>query len=316
MTTKSIALEQQPKKKSALKRFLRRWNSPIAGYLFLAPWIIGIFLLTFWPMAQSLYFSFTKYSLLESPEWVGIDNYKRIFTQDSTFVQSLKVTFLFVFISVPLKLTTALLVAIVLNKKLRGISLYRTMIYLPSLIGTSIAVSILWKQIFDGSGLFNQILGIFGIQGVNWITNPKTALGTLILLVVWQFGSSMVIFLAGLKQIPTELYEASSVDGAGKIRQFFKITVPMLSPVVLFNLVLQTINAFQTFTQAFVITKGGPINSTYMYALYLYDRAFARLQMGYASSLAWIMLVIIAIFTALIFASSRTWVFYESEGGK
>ncbi len=303
-------------KKSPLKRFLSRWESPVAGYLFLTPWLVGLFLLTFWPMVQSLYFSFTKYSLLEEPEWIGIQNYARIFGSDDTFIQSLKVTFLFVLFSVPLKLIVALLVAMLLNQKLRGMSFYRTMIYFPSLIGTSIAVSILWRKIFDGEGLFNQLLALFGMEGVNWITNPKTALSTLILLVVWQFGSSMVIFLAGLKQISPELYEASSVDGAGKVRQFFKITLPMLSPVILFNLVLQMIGSFQTFTQAFIITKGGPINSTYMYALYLYDRAFARLQMGYASSLAWIMLVIIAVFTALIFASSRYWVFYENEGRK
>ncbi|HTG70087.1 MAG TPA: sugar ABC transporter permease [Candidatus Udaeobacter sp.] len=305
-----------PKKKSILSRFLSRWESPVAGYLFLAPWLIGLFLLTFWPMLQSLYFSFTKYSLLEQPEWTGLGNYERIFTSDAVFVQSLKVTFLFVLFSVPLKLIAALLIAMLLKQNIRGMSFYRTMVYLPSLIGTSIAVSILWRNIFDSDGLFNQLLALFGIKGVSWITNPHTALGTLILLVVWQFGSSMVIFLAGLKQISTELYEASSVDGATRLRQFFSITIPMLSPVILFNLVLQTIGSFQMFTQAFIITEGGPINSTYMYALYLYDRAFGRLQMGYASALAWIMLVIIAVCTALIFMSSKYWVFYENDGRK
>jgi len=300
----------------AARRLLRRWESPFAGYLFLAPWLLGLGLLTCWPMVQSLYFSFTKYSLLDAPEWVAFENYQRIFLSDTVFTQSLKVTFLFVFVSVPLKLISALAVAMFLKQNIRGMSFYRTMIYFPSLIGTSIAVAILWRNLFDTDGLFNQLLGVFGIKGVSWITNPNTALGTLIVLVVWQFGSSMVIFLAGLKQISNELYEASAVDGAGKARQFFKITLPMLSPVILFNLVLQTIGSFQMFTQAFIITEGGPINSTYMYSLYLYDRAFGRLQMGYASSLAWIMLIIIAVCTALIFLSSKYWVFYDDERGK
>jgi multiple sugar transport system permease protein len=223
---------------------------------------------------------------------------------------------MFVIISVPLKLITALFMAMFLNQNMKGMSIYRTMIYLPSLIGTSVAVAILWSNIFGKDGMFNTFLALFGLTGKNWIGNPDTALGTLILLIVWQFGSSMVIFLAGLKQISPELYEASSIDGATKVKQFFKITLPMLSPVILFNLVLQTIGSFQMFTQAFVITKGGPIQSTYMFALYLYERAFAGFEMGYASALAWILLIIIAIFTALIFFSSRYWVFYQTEGGK
>lgn len=293
-----------------------RWESPIAGYLFISPWLLGFLLLTLWPMIQSMYYSFTKYTLLDAPEWIGLRNYERIFADDEMFRQSLKITILFVVLSVPLKLFSALMVAMVLNKKIKGISVYRTFIYLPSLIGSSIAVAILWQNIFGINGFINRFLSYFGIEGISWISNPNTALGTLIILVAWQFGSSMVIFLAGLKQIPAELYEASSVDGASKVRQFFSITLPMLSPVLLFNLVLQTIGSFQMFTQAFIITKGGPINSTYMYALYLYDRAFSRYEMGYASALAWILLVVIAIVTALIFASSRYWVFYETEGGR
>jgi multiple sugar transport system permease protein len=296
--------------------FKGRWESPLAGYLFISPWLLGFLLLTMWPMIQSFHYSFTKYTLLEDPEWIGLKNYVRIFTNDDVFRQSLKVTILFVVCSVPLKLISALMVAMLLNKKIKGISFYRTFIYLPSLIGSSIAVAILWKNIFGADGFINRILGIFGIEGISWISNPSTALGTLVLLVAWQFGSSMVIFLAGLKQISPELYEASSVDGASKIRQFFSITLPMLSPVILFNLVLQVIGSFQMFTQAFIITKGGPVNSTYMYALYLYERAFSRYEMGYASALAWILLVIIGLVTALIFATSKYWVFYETEGSK
>lgn len=294
----------------------RKWEPHIAGYLFISPWLIGFLLLTLWPIIQSLYFSFTDYSIVEKARLVGWENYAHIFTADDTFYQSLKVTLLFVVFSVPLKLISALLVAMLLNKKIRGMSVYRTMIYFPSLIGTSIAVAILWSNIFGHDGYINRFLELAGIEGTSWISNPDTALGTLIILVIWQFGSSMVIFLAGLKQISNELYEASSVDGASKLRQFFTITLPMLSPVILFNLVLQTIGSFQMFTQAFVITKGGPINATYVYALYLYEQAFTRYQMGYASALAWVLLVIIGLATAFIFGTSRYWVFYESEASK
>lgn len=296
--------------------FWKRWDSPLAGYLFLSPWLIGFLLLTLWPMAMSLYYSFTDYSLLKAPEWAGLSNYSKILFNDKLFRTSLTVTLLFVVISVPMKLISALLVAMLLNRDIKGMSFYRTMVYFPSLIGTSIAVAILWKNIFSKDGIINQLLAFVGIEGKAWLTDPDTALGTLVLLVVWQFGSSMIIFLAGLKQLPRDLYEASSVDGAGKVRQFFTITLPMLSPIILFNLVLQTINSFQMFTQAFVITKGGPINSTYVYVMYLYERGFARFDMGYASALAWVLLAIIGIATAIIFSTSRFWVHYESEGGK
>ncbi|NQX58677.1 carbohydrate ABC transporter permease [Paenibacillus qinlingensis] len=304
----------KPKKKKI--PFLSRWESPVAGYLFLSPWLIGFFLLTLGPILMSLYYSFTDYSLLDAPHWLGTQNYKHIVMEDDTFRESIKVTLLFVVFSVPLKLVTALLVAMLLNKKIRGISFYRTMIYFPSLIGTSIAVSILWKNIFSKDGFINQALALVGIQGKSWIADPDTALGTLVLLIAWQFGSAMIIFLAGLKQIPMDLYEASSVDGASKVRQFFTITLPMLSPIILFNFVQSTINSFQMFTQAFIITNGGPVNSTYVYVMYLYERAFSKFQMGYASALAWILLVIIAAVTALIFATSKYWVYYETQGGK
>ncbi|MFC6332744.1 carbohydrate ABC transporter permease [Paenibacillus septentrionalis] len=298
---------------SRIRRYQLRPS--IEGYLFISPFVIGFLLLTLWPMIQSIYFSFTDYSLLEPARPVGIANYSKIFTDDSSFINSLRATLLFVLISVPLKLIVALLLAMVLNMKLRGMYIYRTVIYFPSLIGASVAVAILWSNIFGTNGLINQILAYFSIEGKNWIALPETALGTLILLAVWQFGSSMVIFLAGLKQIPGEYYEAAAVDGAGKIRTFFNITLPLLSPIILFNLVLQTIGSFQMFTQAFIITKGGPVESTYMYALYLFDKAFAQFQMGYASALAWILLVLIGLATAFIFATSKLWVHYETEGG-
>lgn len=263
-------------------------------------------------MLQSFYLSLTQYNLLQSPTWVGLDNYNEIFFDDKVFLQSLKVTFVFVILSVPLKLAAALFVAIVLSKAYRGMSAYRAVYYLPSLIGGSVAVSILWRNLFGEDGLVNKFLGLFGIQGIDWISSPSTSLYTLVLLAGWQFGSSMVIFLAGLKQIPRDLYESASVDGASKIRSFFAITLPMLTPIILFNLVMQTIGSFQTFTQAFVITGGGPINSTLVYALYLYQKAFAYFNMGYASALAWILLVIVAVFTSFIFGSSKKWVHYEA----
>lgn len=298
------------------RRFLGRWESPIAGYLFISPWLIGFLLLTLYPMLLSLYYSFTDYTLMKDIQWVGFRNYHRIFTADDKFIQSLKVTFLYVIGSVPLKLIAALLVAMILNRAVRGISAYRIAIYFPSLVGGSIAVSMLWRNIFGVDGVFNRFLSLFGIEGTGWISNPKTALWTLILLTVWQFGSSMVIFLAGLKQIPRDLYEASGVDGANKFVQFWKITLPMLSPTLYFNLIMGIINSFQMFTSAYVITNGGPMNSTYVYAVYLYERAFSRYQLGYASSLAWIMLLIIVVFAGAIALTSKYWVFYETESGR
>ncbi|SFS69181.1 carbohydrate ABC transporter membrane protein 1, CUT1 family [Paenibacillus sp. BC26] len=317
MTTETLA--QAPRTESttaSLRKRKTKEETNVAGYLFIAPWLIGFLLLTLWPIAQSFYLSFTEYSLLEAPVWTGTDNYANIFNHDDTFTKSLSVTFMFVLISVPLKLFFSLLVAMALSKNVRGMNLYRTAIYFPSLIGGSIAVAALWRNMFGLEGYVNQVLSWFGIQGLGWITNPDTSLGTLILLNTWQFGSTMVIFLAGLKQIPQELYESASVDGAGRFRKFVSITLPMLSPVMFFNLVLGVIGSFQTFTSAFIITKGGPINSTYMYALFLYEKAFKHYQMGYASALAWILLVIVAVLTALNFFASRYWVFYESDGGK
>ncbi|NOU79067.1 ABC transporter permease subunit [Paenibacillus sp. LMG 31459] len=297
--------------------FRSRWNAPLAGYLFIAPWLIGFLALTAYPLFLSLYYSFTDYTLMQPMQWIGSRNYERIFTADPKFIQSAKVTVMYVLASVPLKLAAALFVAMILSKAVRGISSYRTAIYFPSLIGGSIGVSLLWRNIFGVEGIFNKLIAVFGIEGKSWITNPDTALGTLILLTVWQFGSTMVIFLAGLKQIPNDLYEASSVDGASKRTQFFRITLPMLSPILYFNLIMAVIGAFQMFTSAFVITNGGPMNSTYVYAMYLYERAFSRYELGYASALAWIMLVAIVAATVLISYTSKYWVFYETDtGGK
>ncbi len=293
-------------------RGVRRW----APYIFLLPWLIGMIAVTLGPMIASLLLSFTDYSFIGSTDWVGIENYERMFTSDARFMSSLGVTFTYVFISVPLQLGFALLIAMVLNQGLKGLAFYRSVYYLPSLLGSSVAVAILWRQIFGAEGMVNQILGSIGFENLpNWIGSPDFALGTLVTLNVWTFGSPMVIFLAGLRQVPTELYEAASVDGAGAWTKFWRITVPMISPVIFFNLVLQMISAFQTFTQAYIVSggSGGPVDSTLFYTLYLYQKAFRDFDMGYASAMAWVLLLIIGLFTWLAFATSNRWVHYGEE---
>jgi len=296
-----------------LRRALQR-NGP--GYLFLLPWLIGFFGLTLIPTVASLYLSFTDYDLLTPPRFAGAANYAYAFNYDDRFWSALSVTFHYVFWSVPLKLGLALGLAMLLDRGVRGLSVYRAVFYLPSLLGSSVAIAVLWRQVFGDQGLVNQLLALLGYQGPAWITHPDYALSTLVVLAIWQFGSPMIIFLAGLRQIPEDLYEAASMDGAGPVRQFLKITLPLLAPVIFFNLVLQAIDAFKAFTPAFIISggTGAPIDSTLFYSLYLYIEAFANFRMGYASALAWILLVIIAIFTAVAFLTSRYWVYYEDEG--
>ena len=226
----------------------------VTGFLFLAPWVFGFVVFTLGPVLVSLYLSLTKFDLLRPPVWVGADNYVRIFTGDYRFYQALRVTFTYVLLEVPLKLAFALLIATILDKAVRGGGLYRALFYVPSLLGGSVAIAVLWRQLFEGNGTVNQILlWLFGIQGPSWISNPNTAIYTLVILAVWQFGSPMIIFLAGLRQIPQDLYEAASMDGASKFRQFRRITLPLLAPVVFFNMVLQVIEAVKAFTPAFII---------------------------------------------------------------
>jgi multiple sugar transport system permease protein len=284
----------------------------LAAYLFLTPWLLGLFLITVGPMAASLYLAFTDYNLIQAPEWIGLENFNRMLS-DERLHNSLQVTFTYVFVSVPLQLAVALLLAVVLDRGVRGMAFYRSVFYLPSLLGSSVAIAILWKQVFGTEGLLNQVLAPFGFDGRGWISDPSTALGTLVVLNVWTFGAPMVIFLAGLRQIPSMYYEAASVDGAGPMRRFASITVPLLTPIIFFNLVLQIIHAFQSFTQAFVVSggTGGPSDSTMFFTLYLYDRGFGNFDMGYASAMAWFLLVIIAAFTAANFIASKYWVFYD-----
>ncbi|ACQ82140.1 binding-protein-dependent transport systems inner membrane component [Beutenbergia cavernae DSM 12333] len=293
-----------------------RLRASLPAYGFLLPWLIGLVVLTIGPMALSLYYSFSEYSLLAPPEWIGLDNYREMFS-DPRYLASARVTLTYVLVSVPLEMVIALGVAMLLNRGLRGIAAYRAVYYVPSLLGGSVAIAILWREIFGSEGLVNDVLGWFGIESGSWVTNPDTSLWTLIILRVWQFGAPMVIFLAGLRQIPSEVLEAAQVDGAGAVRRFLRITLPLLSPIVFFNLVLQIIGSFQAFTPAYIVSggSGGPADSTLFYTLYLYQEAFGNFRMGYAAAMAWVLLLVIAAFTAANFLMSRFWVFYESDTG-
>jgi multiple sugar transport system permease protein len=283
-----------------------------AAFFFLLPWFLGLFVITLGPMLASLVLSFTDYDLLQPAEFSGLENFSRMLG-DERLHRSLRVTFTYVLVSVPIQLALALALALLLDRSVRGMALYRSAFYLPSLLGASVAIAILWRMVFGADGLFNAGLGLLGIEGRGWISEPGTALGTLIALNVWTFGSPMVIFLAGLRQIPRMYYEAASVDGASKWRQFRSVTVPLLTPIIFFNLVLQIIHAFQSFTQAFIVSggTGGPADSTLFYTLYLYQRGFGNFDMGYASALAWLLLLIVGAFTAINFWASKYWVFYN-----
>lgn len=290
-------------------------NEHLTGYILLAPWLIGFIFLYCIPLFASIYYSFTDYNLLSAPRWTGLDNYHRMFTQDDSFWKSLKVTFLYVFLLVPLRLVFALFVAMILNSKRKFLGVYRTLYYIPSIVGGSVAVSIVWKQLFGNDGAAMSLLALLGIhQKISFVGNPSTAIWTIVALGVWQFGSSMLIFLAALKQIPGSLYESAMIDGASPWVRFVRITIPMLTPVIFFNLILQIINSFRAFTESFVITQGGPMDSTLFFVLNLYRRAFTYFEMGYSSAMAWVLVAIIALFTAVIFKTQTSWVHYESGG--
>ena len=305
-------------RRRALPRAFGFTGRDLTAYLFLGPWLIGFVVFTLGPVLASLYLSFTKFDLLTAPVWIGAENYVRMFTGDYRFYQALKVTFTYLLFEVPLKLAFALLIATMLDKAVRGGGIYRALFYIPSLLGGSVAIAVLWRQLFEGNGTVNQVLlWLFGMQGPSWISNPDTAVYTLVILAIWQFGSPMIIFLAGLRQIPQDLYEAASIDGASRLRQFRRITLPLLAPVIFFNMVLQVIEGFKAFTPAFIISggTGGPVDSTLFYTLFLYQEAFAYFRMGYAAALAWVLLIIIGAFTALSFLTSKYWVHYEDDAG-
>jgi len=289
-------------------------NEKVAGYIFILPFIIGFVCFISFPMLMSLIFSFTKYDILTSPKLTGLDNYITLFTKDPLFWKTLGVTMFYVLFSVPLRLVMALLVAVLLLKATKLSGFYRAVYYLPSIIGSSVAVAILWKRMFASDGIINALLQRIGIHSnIAWLGRTDTAIWTLIILAVWQFGSSMLIFLAGLKQIPVYLYEAATVDGANGFSKFFKITLPMLTPTIFFNLINQLINGFMAFTQSFIITEGKPRNSTLFYTVYMYQNSFKYNKMGYGCAMAWCMVLIVGSLTAIIFMSQKKWVYYESE---
>jgi multiple sugar transport system permease protein len=293
----------------------RNRRETATGYTFLLPWMIGFLGLTLGPMLYSLYLAFTQYNLFTDPEWVGLDNFVRMFTEDPQYIQSVQITLIYVLVGTPIKLAAALAVAMLLNYRDKGSTFFRSSFYAPSLIGASVSVAIVWRAMFSTDGPVDNTLSVFGIELGGWVGNVALVLPMMILLAVWQFGAPMVIFLAGLKQVPKELYEAAEVDGAGPIRKFRSVTFPMLSSVIFFNLLLELINAFQVFASAYIISNGsgGPAGMTNFYTVYLYKRGFADLQMGYAAAMAWVLVIVVAIIAAILFKTQKSWVHYAGD---
>ena len=288
------------------------------GLLYVMPWLIGFLVLTVWPILSSFYYSLTDYSLArvgQTPDFLGLQNYINLF-KDVTFTDSLRATTIYTFFTVPLQLGFALFVAFILNFKLKAINFYRTAYYIPSILGGNVAVGVLWRSMFQPQGLVNTFLATFGISTVDWLSTPAGAMTVLVILKVWQFGSSMLIFLAALKEVPVELYESASLDGASKTTQFLKITMPLITPTIFFNLVMQLNNAFQEFNGPFIVTGRGPLNSTYLTSMFIYDKAFKEFDMGYASAARWILFAIIVCLTIVLFATQKKWVYYSDGGGK
>jgi len=297
------------------KNISNKFYDNLTGYVFISPWLIGFIAFMLVPLIVSLYYSFTEYDMLSPAKWIGIKNYINILSDDDTFWSSLKTTFFYTFVAIPFRLIFALLLAVLFSQKRKFLGVYRAIYYLPSIIGGSVAVALIWRQLFSSRGALNSFLSLLlGIDyGKSWIGSPDTAIWTIILLAAWQFGSPMLIFVAGLKQIPITLYEAAIIDGSNWWYKFFKITLPMLSPVIFFNLVVQLINGFMMFTEAFIVTGGGPFNKTLVYVLYVFRRCFTYYEMGYGCALSWILLIMVGIVTLIIFKSSKYWVYYESR---
>lgn len=296
---------------------VREKRDDLAGYLFIAPWLLGFFAFTLVPIVASLVLAFTNYNILSpTPRWIGLENFARMFSHDPRYWTSVRQTFYFAFTSVPLKLIFALALAMLMNAPRRLVGTYRAAYYLPSIVGANVAVAVMWRQIFGTDGVVNAILAAVHLPSrTAWLGDPATAIWTVVALAVWEFGSPMLIFLAGLKQIPADLYEAAAIDGAAVLARFARITLPLLTPIIFFNFVVQMIFGFTVFTSAFIISggTGSPLDSLLFYPLYLYQKGFRDLEMGYAAAMAWILLVTVALLTAVIFKSSRYWVVYAQE---
>lgn len=287
-------------------------NSKI-GLVYILPWLIGMVFLTLYPFINALVISFTDYNLVRDPNFIGLANYTKLLT-DEEFIGTLKATLKYTIFTVPLQLVFALFIAYILNFKLKGINFYRTAYYVPSLLGGNVAVAILWRFLFQQNGFINRFMALFGVPSISWLSSPSGAMAVIVFLKVWQFGSSMLIFLAALKDVPQDLYEAASVDGSTKFYSFFRITIPLITPTIFFNLVMQLVNAFQEFNGPYLVTGKGPLNSTYLTSMFIYDNAFKFFNMGYASAASWILFLIIVVVTLILFATQDKWVFY-SDGG-
>lgn len=283
------------------------------GFLFVLPFLIGVVGFKLFPFVMSFALSFTQYDFINPPQYIGLENYQELAQKDPLFRQSLSVTLLFVVLGVPLRVGFALFMAHVLNFKLRGINFFRSAYYLPSILGGSIAAAIMWRFIFSQNGLVNIVMAKLGMQPIAWLADEHYALWTVVLLFTWQFGSAMVIFLAALQNVPTSLYEAAEIDGASKAQQFFRITVPLITPVIFFNLIMQMVHAFQEFNGPYMITEGGPLHSTYVLSLYIYDQSFKYFNLGYGSALSWVLFALVASLSAISFFTSKYWVFYSGE---
>lgn len=312
MTKGSSAARQDLRK----RRGLIKLEQGYMGFVLILPWLIGFCIFKLYPFVSSLMYSFTDYDLFKGVQnVVGFQNYIDAFTKAKN-VKALKVTFTYAFMTVPLKLIFALFIAYILNFKIKGVGLFRTAYYVPSILGGSVAIAVLWKALFKNDGVVNTILTMLGFESINFLADKNWALFIICLLRVWQFGSAMVLFLAALKGVPEDLYEAASIDGATKGRQFLSITIPLISPVIFYNLVTQLVQAFQEFNGPYIITNGGPRNATTLISVIVYNTAFKDYKVGMSSAMAWVMFVIVMILTIIAFVSQKKWVYYSDDDGR
>ena len=312
MTTGSSAARQDLRR----RRGLSKLEQGYMGFILILPWLIGFCIFKLYPFVSSLVYSFTDYDLFKGVQnVVGFQNYIDAFTKPKN-VKALQVTFTYAFMTVPLKLIFALFIAYILNFKIKGVGLFRTAYYVPSILGGSVAIAVLWKALFKNDGVINTILAMLGFESINFLADKNWALFIICLLRVWQFGSAMVLFLAALKGVPEDLYEAASIDGATKGRQFLSITIPLMSPVIFYNLVTQLVQAFQEFNGPYIITNGGPRNATTLISVIVYNTAFKDYKVGMSSAMAWVMFVIVMVLTVIAFVSQKKWVYYSDDDGR